>query len=144
MNSSTSPDNNAWPALAYADWAGHLRHAASVDAGRRQGEARARALSNHWWGIVLFVTARGLTTGAMPYRDRALQIDFDFCAHELVLRTSDAREQRIALAPDGDGGFLRRRDGGAARARRRCAHLDHAGGDRGRDPVRAGSRAREL
>ena len=48
---------------------------------------------------MLFVTARGLTTGAMPYRDRALQIDFDFCAHELVLRTSDAREQRIALAP---------------------------------------------
>src|SRR5207248_10872734 len=56
-------------------------------------------LSNHWWGIVLFVTARGLTTGAMPYGDRGLQIDFDFCAHELVLRTSDAREQRIALEP---------------------------------------------
>jgi hypothetical protein len=35
----------------------------------------------------------------MPYRDRALQIDFDFCAHQLVLHTSDAREQRIALAP---------------------------------------------
>jgi len=54
---------------------------------------------NHWWGVVLFVTARGLTTGAMPYRDRVLQIDFDFCAHELILRTSDAREQRIALVP---------------------------------------------
>ena len=93
---------------------------------------------------MLFVTARGLTTGAMPYRDRALQIDFDFCAHELVLRTSDAREQRIALAPMATRGFLRRRDGGAARARCRCAHLDHAGGDRGRDPVRPGSRAREL
>src|SRR6185312_6055062 len=54
---------------------------------------------NHWWGVVLFVTARGLTTGAMPYRSRVLQIDFDFCALELVLRTSDSREQRIALAP---------------------------------------------
>jgi hypothetical protein len=48
---------------------------------------------------VLFVTARGLTTGAMPYRDRALQIDFDFCTHALVLQTSDARAQRIALGP---------------------------------------------
>jgi hypothetical protein len=52
-------------------------------------------LTNHWWGIVLYVTARGLTTGAMAYRGRTLQIDFDFCAHELILRTSDAREQRI-------------------------------------------------
>ncbi|HMK79745.1 MAG TPA: DUF5996 family protein, partial [Xanthobacteraceae bacterium] len=55
-------------------------------------------LMNHWWGIVLFVSARGLTTGAMAYRGRVLQIDFDFCAHMLVLRTSDSREQRIALA----------------------------------------------
>jgi hypothetical protein len=45
------------------------------------------------------VTARGLTTRAMPYRGRALQIDFDFCAHEVVLQTSDAREQRIPLVP---------------------------------------------
>ena len=57
----------------------------------------------------------------MPYRDRALQIDFDFCAHELVLHTSDAREQRIALSHDGDRGFLRGRDARAARARCRCA-----------------------
>ena len=35
----------------------------------------------------------------MPCRDRALQIDFDFCAHELVLHTSDAREERIPLTP---------------------------------------------
>jgi hypothetical protein len=35
----------------------------------------------------------------MPYRGRALQIDFDFCAHELILRSSDAREQRFALRP---------------------------------------------
>src|SRR6185369_3149241 len=56
-------------------------------------------LSNHWWGIVLFVTARGLTTGAMPYRDRVLQIDFDFCAHRLILRSSDTREQSIDLEP---------------------------------------------
>ena len=101
-------------------------------------------LSNHWWGIVLFVTARGLTTGAMPYRDRALQIDFDFCAHELVLRTSDAREQRIALAPMATADFYAAVMARAARARRRCAHLDHAGRDRRRDPVRARSRAREL
>src|ERR1043165_8584717 len=100
---STSPmnpsDDNAWPALAYVDWqdtCGTL-HLWTQIVGKLK--LALAPLSNHWWGLVLFVHARGLTTGAMPYRDRALQIDFDFCVHELVLRTSDAREQRIALEP---------------------------------------------
>jgi len=88
---------NAWPKLAYADWAdtcGTL-HLWTQVAGKVK--LALAPLSNHWWGIVLFVTARGLTTGAMPYGGRALQIDFDFCAHELILQTSDARERRIKL-----------------------------------------------
>ena len=98
MNPSPS-DNSSWPALAYADWQDtcNTLHLWTQIVGKVK--LALSPLSNHWWGIVLFVTARGLTTGAMPYRDRVLQIDFDFCAHELVMRTSDAREQRIALAP---------------------------------------------
>jgi hypothetical protein len=94
----TAPDN-AWPALAYADWQDtcNTLHLWTQVAGKVK--LALAPLSNHWWGVTLFVTARGLTTGAMPYRGRALQIDFDFCAHELVLRTSDARERRIALRP---------------------------------------------
>src|ERR1044072_6409717 len=102
MNPSDSgnpSDNGTWPALAYADWqdtCGTL-HLGTQVVGRVK--LPLTPLSNHWWGIVLFVTARGLTTGAMPYRDRVLQIDFDFCAHEVILCTSDAREQRIPLSP---------------------------------------------
>jgi hypothetical protein len=33
---------------------------------------------NHWWNATLRVTARGLTTGLIPYRPGAFQIDFDF------------------------------------------------------------------
>jgi hypothetical protein len=54
---------------------------------------------NHWWGIALYVTARGLTTSAMPWRGGALQIDFDFIDHQLILRMSDGRAERVALAP---------------------------------------------
>jgi len=99
MNPFTSSDRDAWPALAYADWVDtcNTLHLWTQVVGKVK--LRLAPLSNHWWGIVLFVTARGLTTGAMPYGDRVLQIDFDFCAHVLVLRTSDAREQRIALEP---------------------------------------------
>jgi len=100
MNPDNNPsDNDAWPVLAYADWQDtcNTLHLWTQIVGKVK--LALAPLSNHWWGIVLFVTARGLTTGAMPYRDRVLQIDFDFCAHELILRTSDAREQRIALVP---------------------------------------------
>jgi len=100
MNPDNNPsDNDSWPALAYADWQDtcNTLHLWTQIVGKVK--LALAPLSNHWWGIVLFVTARGLTTGAMPYRDRVLQIDFDFCAHELILRTSDAREQRIALVP---------------------------------------------
>jgi hypothetical protein len=94
-----SSDNESWPALAYGPWADtcNTLHLWTQIVGKVK--LALAPLSNHWWGIVLFVNARGLTTGAMPYRGRALQIDFDFCEHELILRTSDSRAQRIALEP---------------------------------------------
>ena len=101
----SSSATNVWPALAYADWADtcDTLHLWTQVVGKVK--LALSPLANHWWGIVLFVSARGLTTGAMPYRGRAVQIDFDFCAHELVLHTSDAREQRIKLVPTATADF---------------------------------------
>jgi Family of unknown function (DUF5996) len=99
MTSPHDASDTAWPALAYADWEKtcNTLHLWTQIVGKVKLALSPRV--NHWWGIVLTVTARGLGTGAMPYRGRALQIDFDFCAHALVLRTSDGRAQRVALAP---------------------------------------------
>lgn len=96
---STPSAQDAWPALAYADWQDtcNTLHLWTQIVGKVK--LALEPLVNHWWQVVLYVSARGLTTGAMPYGARDLQIDFDFCAHELILRTSDAREQRIRLAP---------------------------------------------
>src|SRR5581483_332855 len=96
-NSSDNTSASHWPALAYADWQDtcNTLHLWTQIVGKVK--LALAPLVNHWWGVVLFVTARGLTTGAMPYRGRVLQIDFDFCTHTLVLHTSDAREQRLAL-----------------------------------------------
>ena len=54
---------------------------------------------NHSWHVVLYVTARGLTTSPIPYEDRVFQIDFDFIDHVLLVQTSDGQVRRIALAP---------------------------------------------
>jgi Family of unknown function (DUF5996) len=98
-SSETTADKNPWPALAYADWQDTCAtlHLWTQIVGKVK--LALAPLANHWWGVVLLVTARGLTTGPMAYRNGVLQIDFDFCAHELILRTSDAREERIALTP---------------------------------------------
>src|ERR1700750_809339 len=47
-------------------------------------------LVNHWWNVPLYVSARGLTTSSMPYRDLVIEIEFDFISHQLVLRKSVA------------------------------------------------------
>ena len=54
---------------------------------------------NHSWHVPLYVTARGLTTSSIPYRDRVFDIAFDFVDHALVLRVSDGAERRLPLQP---------------------------------------------
>ena len=54
---------------------------------------------NHMWQVALYPTAAGLTTGRMPYGDEVFEIDFDFVAHELNLRTSRGDRLMIQLVP---------------------------------------------
>jgi hypothetical protein len=54
---------------------------------------------NHWWESTLYVSPRGLTTSAIPYRDRVFDCEFDFIEHQLVIRSSDGRGTRVALVP---------------------------------------------
>jgi hypothetical protein len=53
---------------------------------------------NHSWHATLYVSARGLTTSLIPHDDVAVAMEFDFVAHELVVRVTDGGERRIALA----------------------------------------------
>ena len=45
--------------------------------------------TNHWWNVALYVSARGLTTSAIPYGDRVFEIEFDFLEHQLIIKTCD-------------------------------------------------------
>lgn len=62
---------------------------------------------NHWWQVALYVTPRGLTTTAIPYGVRALQIDFDLIAHRLLLACSEGATRTIPLAPRPVADFYR-------------------------------------
>ena len=54
---------------------------------------------NHSWHVPLYLTARGLTTGTIPYDDQIFQIDFDFFDHKLRIVTSAGQERTVALQP---------------------------------------------
>jgi hypothetical protein len=54
---------------------------------------------NHWWGVALQLSARGLTTLAIPYGGAQFEMAFDFCAHELQIRRNDTRLEVVKLEP---------------------------------------------
>jgi hypothetical protein len=56
-------------------------------------------LINHWWEVPLYISARGLTTSAMPYSKGMFEVEFDFLDHNLLIRTSEGPGRTIALAP---------------------------------------------
>jgi hypothetical protein len=99
MASAKTSDAKTWPHLAYADWADTCAtlHLWTQVVGKVRLALAPRV--NHWWQVALYVTARGLTTSAMPYQGRSLQIDFDFIDHRLIIRTSDGQQEQVALTP---------------------------------------------
>jgi hypothetical protein len=53
---------------------------------------------NHAWHVTLYVSARGLTTSLIPNGASALELEFDFIAGALVVRTTAGDERRVPLA----------------------------------------------
>ena len=53
---------------------------------------------NHWWGVTLRVTPRGLGTGTMYHGRTPLAIDFDFVDHRLDIEVGTKR-RHLALEP---------------------------------------------
>jgi len=60
---------------------------------------------NHWWHVPLYVSPRGLTTGAIPHKGRSLELEFDFIDHQLTIRSSDGDLKTVALGRNSVSGF---------------------------------------
>src|ERR1051325_1100567 len=99
--------NDAWPALPLEQWEDTRAtlHMWTQTVGKVRLEQTP--LVNHWWNVPLYVTARGLTTSAMPYGERDFEILFDFIAHRLLIHCSDGSSNQIALKPCSVADFYR-------------------------------------
>jgi hypothetical protein len=57
---------------------------------------------NHWWHVTLLPTARGLTTGPIPWNGqegRVFDVQFDFIDHALFIHASDGSLRTMPLVP---------------------------------------------
>jgi hypothetical protein len=80
---------NLWPELNWADWSktADTLHMWTQIVGKTR--LALSPMQAHWWNVPLYVSARGLSTSAMPYGDELLEIEFDFVSHDLRFRLSD-------------------------------------------------------
>lgn len=88
-----------WPALPLASWRDTCEtlHLYAQVIGKIR--LALTPVEREWANVPLVPAARGLTTGAMPYGDKLLEIDLDFFAHETHVRLSDGAARSIALLP---------------------------------------------
>jgi hypothetical protein len=100
-------DTSLWPELPLDEWQDTYAtlHMWTQIVGKIR--LAQTPLVNHWWNVPLYVTARGLTTSAMPYEDRTFQIDFDFIDHQLIIKCDDGATEAIALVPRSVADFYR-------------------------------------
>jgi hypothetical protein len=91
--------SKAWPALPLSEWADTYAtlHMWSQMVGKTRLALSPRV--NHWWEVPLYVSARGLTTSAIPYKKGVFEAEFDFIEHKLEIRTSNNETRALRLAP---------------------------------------------
>lgn len=93
----TIESGSRWPTLPLNDWRATYStlHMWTQIVGKTR--LALAPMENHWWQVALYVSARGLTTSAMPHGNRSLEVEFDFIAHQLCLRTSDGATRSLPL-----------------------------------------------
>ena len=99
--------SETWPALPYEEWKDTLAtlHLWTQIVGKVRLELTPYV--NHWWQVPLYVTARGLTTSAIPYNDGVFEMIFDFVDHDLLILTSEGTKKAIPLIPRSVAAFYR-------------------------------------
>ncbi len=103
----TSESINGWPPLPLETWhdTRDTLHLWTQIVGKTR-MALAPTV-NHWWQVPLYLSARGLTTSRIPYRDGGFSAEFDFIDHRLVVERDDGRSWTTPLAPRSVADFYR-------------------------------------
>jgi hypothetical protein len=90
-------DSKSWPELKWSDWqsTADTLHMWTQIVGKTR--LALSPLQAHWWNVPLYVSARGLSTSAMPCGSEMLEIEFDFVSHNLLFRLSSGASLSLPL-----------------------------------------------
>jgi hypothetical protein len=97
MTPNLTRNQDLLPALPLAGWKDTL---ATLHMWTQMvGKVRLKLcpLVNHFWNVAFYLTARGMTTSAMPFQRGTVEVRFDFIGHKLFIETSEGRAVAIAL-----------------------------------------------
>jgi hypothetical protein len=96
-----------WPALRLDEW--HDSLATLQRWLQIVGKTRLALapMQNHWWQVTLYLTARGLSTSPMPAGDQSIDVELDFVAHRLCVRSTNGDVRAIPLRAQSVAGFYR-------------------------------------
>src|SRR5215469_4205810 len=89
----------SWPELNYSQYG---TTAATVHLWTQIiGKIRLQKMPwiNHSWHVTLYVSARGLTTGSIPYAKGLFQIELDFISHQVSIMCADGHKETLNLFP---------------------------------------------
>ena len=91
-------DGTEWPALRVADWTPTRQtlHMWLQIVGKVR--LALAPMVNHWWQVPFYVSARGLTTSAIP-GPPTFDVEFDLVDHQLRIRTIAGAVATVALEP---------------------------------------------
>lgn len=86
-----------WPQLDYNEWKDTLDTLSLFT--QIVGKIRLRSLPwlNQSWHVTLYISAKGLTTGAMQYAGGVFEIEFDFINHILIITNSAGAMRELPL-----------------------------------------------
>ena len=107
MTSPSPINSELLPALPFDSWKDTLAtlHMWTQVVGKVR--LKLCPLVNHYWNVAFYLTARGMTTSAMPYSRGTVEVRFDFIAHQLLIETSEGRMVAFALKPQSVAEFYK-------------------------------------
>ncbi len=105
--SGSQTRSEVWPSLPLAAWQEtyHTLHLWTQIVGKVRLTLSPPV--NHWWGVTLYLTSRGLTTSPMFFGSLAFEVSFDFLDQCMRIQTSDGRAKAVGLFPRSVADFYR-------------------------------------
>lgn len=104
MSDRTTP-SDLWPALSYPAFEStrYLLHMVSQAVGKLK---LAKPFQAQWAEVPLWLSARGLTTGPIPYSGGVYEVRADFLSHEVQWLTSSGASGQLPLGPTSVAAFV--------------------------------------